>query len=829
LANIWIGDFRCKDLQVFNNSNLSSNLDKYLIEDTAEHSWFSTAAVSQFGNEIANNDVVIIALGFNDCVNSCIWESISITDIADKYIATLGDLVSKHSNARICFCSVNPVEGDYSDARAPSGAVSADSLNAKINTFNNKIKNSNCATFVDSHKYFTSTSFATRDGVHYTYNTTMRLNYFITTYTNSIVSGTSFTPRLSEPMLIANDYTEELSRSWINTNYGGQSPFSAIDIVTGSVLPNNSAYTYGRLVEILSQDDIDITVTNNEVSWWATDYKKYIKVQSPQLGAVACWKSKSGTEYVAIVEQMNSSMTMIVTSESTATDTFKITTRNNDNGNWSMDPSQYTFQGFICCSSSSFIDKTQVVYKERGGITNEEDQKKNVKYIYQYFRSKGWTINAIAGMLGNMQNESGFNPWRWEADYLKVNWVDGDRINPDGTHSLNHETLQFYYDHPEIYRPGTRETSRSYYRYPGYGLVQWTPHSKFIDWCENKNGKQNPTGKVLQWWDIESQLLRIHWESENGQQWIKKEAVGKISFKDFTHSTDDVRYLAEAFLRSYERPNITEDTIRRRANQAEKWFNYLKTIPAGSTPTLDVNTTSSISTSKSEGSVLINNLTIDSSNSTYVQLSFLTKNGHTYSYKITNSAGFIEDSGDGQIDQNSNTFGIRENVVCIDSHKVLKPNTSYRFSVEVFDINKESKKESYIDFKTVQSRPEFDSNIELITTDSKLPNEAFQLKISAVKNWGYWKSFGYCYIVQLIINGRLKEEISIQNLNSVWNFNLSKVFNNYKPKIGDIIQIGIRARTIDSSGNYVYSSDFTQTSNPVCFLKKPVATYLNVD
>ncbi|MBR5215973.1 MAG: hypothetical protein IKV80_07095 [Bacteroidales bacterium] len=35
----------------------------------------------------------------------------------------------------------------------------------------------------------------------------------------------------------------------------------------------------------------------------------------------------------------------------------------------------------------------------------------------------GWTAEAIAGMAGNMQHESGLNPWRWEHDV--VNYDNG--------------------------------------------------------------------------------------------------------------------------------------------------------------------------------------------------------------------------------------------------------------------------------------------------------------------------------------------------------------------------------------------------------------------
>ena len=34
----------------------------------------------------------------------------------------------------------------------------------------------------------------------------------------------------------------------------------------------------------------------------------------------------------------------------------------------------------------------------------------NATYIWKALGSQGWTLNAVAGMLGNMQSESSINP-----------------------------------------------------------------------------------------------------------------------------------------------------------------------------------------------------------------------------------------------------------------------------------------------------------------------------------------------------------------------------------------------------------------------------------
>lgn len=34
----------------------------------------------------------------------------------------------------------------------------------------------------------------------------------------------------------------------------------------------------------------------------------------------------------------------------------------------------------------------------------------NATYLWTYLQNEGWTLNAVAGMLGNMQSESTINP-----------------------------------------------------------------------------------------------------------------------------------------------------------------------------------------------------------------------------------------------------------------------------------------------------------------------------------------------------------------------------------------------------------------------------------
>ena len=55
--------------------------------------------------------------------------------------------------------------------------------------------------------------------------------------------------------------------------------------------------------------------------------------------------------------------------------------------------------------------------KARGGYTiSSTEAQENAQEIYAILYGLGWTVNAISGLLGNMEVESGYNHWRWHRD-----------------------------------------------------------------------------------------------------------------------------------------------------------------------------------------------------------------------------------------------------------------------------------------------------------------------------------------------------------------------------------------------------------------------------
>ena len=151
-------------------------------------------------------------------------------------------------------------------------------------------------------------------------------------------------------------------------------------------------------------------------------------------------------------------------------------------------------------------------------------------YIYSALTDKGWTPEAIAGLLGNLQHESSINPGRWEGDSVGSG--------------------------------------------PGYSLVQWTPYTNYTDWCAAE-GRSDPS-------EMDNAIARILYELENGLQYYATDSYF-LSFREFTQSTGSPYDLACAFAWNYERSwtvlygtEAEKEALRQlRGGSAERWYTYL--------------------------------------------------------------------------------------------------------------------------------------------------------------------------------------------------------------------------------------------------------------
>src|SRR5690554_8196280 len=83
---------------------------------------------------------------------------------------------------------------------------------------------------------------------------------------------------------------------------------------------------------------------------------------------------------------------------------------------------------------------------------SETESLHNAQLVVNHFKGSDWTRESISAMCGNMRHESSINPDMYEYGYA---WED-DR---------------------------------------GYGLVQWTPRSKYWDWAVGRRSEERRVGK----------------------------------------------------------------------------------------------------------------------------------------------------------------------------------------------------------------------------------------------------------------------------------------------------------------------------------------------
>lgn len=155
-----------------------------------------------------------------------------------------------------------------------------------------------------------------------------------------------------------------------------------------------------------------------------------------------------------------------------------------------------------------------------------EQMQGNALEVYTYLAARGWSINAIAGLCGNMQSESNINPGIWQ-DLISGNYSGG------------------------------------------FGLVQWTPATNYTDWAV-RNGYDitDPKGQ-LYWIDI---------VTTQAGQWIPTSSY-PLSFNDFKTSTGSPENLASAFLKNFERAGVEVEADRR--SQARYWYDFLSQYTEG--------------------------------------------------------------------------------------------------------------------------------------------------------------------------------------------------------------------------------------------------------
>lgn len=160
----------------------------------------------------------------------------------------------------------------------------------------------------------------------------------------------------------------------------------------------------------------------------------------------------------------------------------------------------------------------------------QSEMENNATEFYGYFNSKGFTIESVAGMLGNLQQESNINP-------------------------------------------GMKQTASAS---SGWGLIQWTPSRNLTDYA-SAHGSDWATG------EIQTQLMWDEIINRYGGQWIPKPSLGYGYTGAEFSQLSDVAEACKAYL--YERERAGVEALTKRLTYANNWYEYLTGVTPPTPPT----------------------------------------------------------------------------------------------------------------------------------------------------------------------------------------------------------------------------------------------------
>lgn len=156
------------------------------------------------------------------------------------------------------------------------------------------------------------------------------------------------------------------------------------------------------------------------------------------------------------------------------------------------------------------------------------EQEKNAWQVWSFLKDKGYTEQAAAGILGNMQGESGIYP-----------------------------------DTVEVGGGG------------GYGLVQWTSPDGITDGITYVQQKLATAGIEGDYRTIQTQMALLEWDMFNGQ--YIETSTYPYSPSEFKKLTD-IATATMAFEANFERPR---DTHPERIGWAQEWYDKLHGLVGG--------------------------------------------------------------------------------------------------------------------------------------------------------------------------------------------------------------------------------------------------------
>ena len=215
--------------------------------------------------------------------------------------------------------------------------------------------------------------------------------------------------------------------------------------------------------------------------------------------------------------------------------------------------------------------------KSTGGYnTGSGEGRTNANKVVDILQPLGFSLSSICAILGNIQGESGLNPWRWQSDYVPTvsefqNWTSAQAV------------------------------------LHGYGLFQYTPANKYINSTNyntyyglgyapnfsDQTGGQYDGSAQLEYFNdtfssswISAQGNFNYYNNEFLLIGVDISAFYWTSYSDFKTGIKNgvqmpLDHLTGAFELCYERPNNVgaAQSYGSRCNYAQIWWDYFQQEP----------------------------------------------------------------------------------------------------------------------------------------------------------------------------------------------------------------------------------------------------------
>lgn len=165
------------------------------------------------------------------------------------------------------------------------------------------------------------------------------------------------------------------------------------------------------------------------------------------------------------------------------------------------------------------------------------DNRSNAEIVWDYWYWKTSNPYGVAGLMGNISTESGFNSINLQGTYEKNGW--NDRTYTDAVDNGTYKNFA---------NDGA-----------GYGLVQWT-------YCKYKENLQKyAKSRNTSVGDIYMQLDFLNQQFEGSH----------VHVGNAMRNAGSIRYASDVVLLRFECPaDMSESVQRFRASQGQKWYNH---------------------------------------------------------------------------------------------------------------------------------------------------------------------------------------------------------------------------------------------------------------